>query len=70
MLEHAELVVDSGLDVFAQNVETVKRLTYPVRDPRAGYEQTIAVLAHAKRLRPEVLTKTRLMLGLGERGDE
>ncbi|MFO1401494.1 MAG: lipoyl synthase [Steroidobacteraceae bacterium] len=59
-------VVDSGLEVFAQNVETVRRLTHPVRDPRAGYEQTLAVLAHAKRHRPEVLTKTSLMLGLGE----
>jgi lipoic acid synthetase len=37
-----------------------------VRDPRAGYEQTLAVLAHAKRHRPTVLTKTSLMLGLGE----
>ena len=46
--EHVELVVDSGLQVFAQNVETVKRLTHPVRDPRASYEQTIEVLRHAK----------------------
>jgi lipoic acid synthetase len=37
-----------------------------VRDPRASYEQTLAVLAHAKRHRPGVLTKTSLMLGLGE----
>jgi len=41
-------------------------LTHPVRDPRASYEQTLAVLAHAKRHRPGVLTKTSLMLGLGE----
>ena len=61
-----ETVVDSGLDVFAQNVETVERLTHPVRDPRAGYRQTLDVLAHAKRFRPAVLTKTSLMLGLGE----
>ena len=66
VLADVETVVDSGLDVFAQNVETVKRLTHPVRDPRAGYEQTLAVLAHAKRHRPGVLTKTSLMLGLGE----
>jgi lipoic acid synthetase len=65
-----ETVVDSGLDVFAQNVETVRRLTHPVRDPRAGYEQTLSVLAHAKRHRPRVLTKTSLMLGLGEREAE
>jgi lipoic acid synthetase len=59
-------VLESGLDVFAQNVETVRRLTHPVRDPRAGYEQTIEVLRAAKNHRPGVLTKTSLMLGLGE----
>jgi lipoic acid synthetase len=68
--EHVERVVDSGLEVFAQNVETVRRLTHPVRDPRASYEQTIGVLRHAKRHRPDVLTKTSLMLGLGERDSE
>ncbi len=68
--KHVELVVDSGIEVFAQNVETVKRLTHPVRDPRAGYEQTIDVLRHAKQHRPDVLTKTSLMLGLGEEDDE
>jgi len=70
VMDHVELVVDSGLEVFAQNVETVKRLTHPVRDPRAGYQQTIDVLAHAKKHRPDVLTKTSLMLGLGERDHE
>jgi lipoic acid synthetase len=65
-LEDVQTVVDSGLDVFAQNIETVRRLTHPVRDPRAGYEQTLHVLAHAKRYRGEVLTKTSVMLGLGE----
>jgi lipoyl synthase len=59
-------VVDSGLEVFAQNVETVKRLTHPVRDPRAGYQTTLDVLAFAKQHKPQVLTKTSLMLGLGE----
>ena len=66
VLEDVETVVDSGLVVFAQNVETVRRLTHPVRDPRAGYEQTLRVLEHAKRHKPAVLTKTSLMLGLGE----
>ena len=63
-------VVDSGVDVFAQNLETVERLTHPVRDPRAGYRQTLAVLRQAKARRSEVLTKTSLMLGLGETDDE
>jgi lipoic acid synthetase len=65
-----ELLLDSGLEVFAQNVETVRRLTHPVRDPRAGYDKTLSVLAHAKRYRPDVLTKTSLMLGLGETDEE
>jgi lipoyl synthase len=63
-------VVDSGIEVFAQNIETVRRLTHPVRDPRAGYEQTLAVLAGAKRHRAGLLTKSSLMLGLGERDAE
>jgi lipoic acid synthetase len=56
--------------VFAQNVETVERLTHPVRDPRAGYQQTLDVLAYGKRYRSDVVTKTSLMLGLGETEDE
>jgi lipoic acid synthetase len=66
VIEHVRTVVDSGLEVFAQNVETVERLTHPVRDPRAGYRQSTDVLAAAKAHRPGVLTKTSLMLGLGE----
>ncbi|KTD10873.1 lipoic acid synthetase [Legionella gratiana] len=64
------LLLDSGVDVFAQNVETVERLTHPVRDNRAGYTQTLNVLAFAKHYRPDVLTKTSLMLGLGESDEE
>ena len=70
VMSDVEKVVDSGLEVFAQNVETVQRLTHPVRDPRAGYTQTIEVLRHAKAHRPDVLTKTSLMLGLGEKDAE
>jgi lipoic acid synthetase len=65
-LRDVEQVVDSGVQVFAQNLETVRRLTHPVRDARAGYEQTLAVLAHARAHRPDVLVKSSLMLGLGE----
>ena len=63
-------VVASGLQVFAQNVETVARLTRRVRDPRAGYQQTLDVLAFGKRSQPRLLTKSSLMLGLGETGPE
>lgn len=69
-LHAIEQVVDSGLEVFAQNVETVERLTHEVRDPRADYEKTLRVLKHAKQHRPQVLTKTSLMLGLGETDEE
>ena len=69
-LRAVEILLDSGIEVFAQNVETVARLTHPVRDPRAGYQQTLSVLAHGKAYRPDVITKTSLMLGLGEQEDE
>ena len=70
VMKDVETIVDSGIEVFAQNVETVKRLTHPVRDPRASYQQTLDVLAHAKRHRPEMLTKTSVILGLGETEEE
>lgn len=63
-------VVDAGLQVYAQNLETVERLTPTVRDRRAGYRRTLEVLTYAKQHRPEVFTKTSLMLGLGESEDE
>jgi lipoic acid synthetase len=66
VMRDVRTVLDSGVDVFAQNVETVRRLTHPVRDPRAGYDQTVEVLRAAKADKPAVLTKTSLMLGLGE----
>ena len=63
-----DVVVDSGVDVFAQNLETVRRLTRAARDPRAGYGQTLEVLAHAASR--GVVTKSSLMLGLGETDTE
>ena len=63
-------LLDSGLHVFAHNVETVERLQASVRDRRATYEQSLNVLAWAKKSHPQVVTKTSLMLGLGERFDE
>jgi lipoic acid synthetase len=53
-------------DVFANNVETVRRLTPVVRDARAGYDQTLGVLARMKAEFPKVVTKSSIMLGLGE----
>ena len=63
-VDAVDTVVASGVDVFAQNIETVRRLTHVTRDPRAGYEQTLDVLEHAASR--SVVTKTSLMLGLGE----
>jgi lipoic acid synthetase len=59
-------VLDAGLATFAQNIETVERLTHPVRDARAGYRQTLDVLKFAKAYALKTITKTSLMLGLGE----
>ena len=61
-----ETLLDSKLEVFAQNLETVKRLTHKVRDHRAGYDQTLEVLSYAKQYSPKTISKTSLMLGLGE----
>ena len=58
------------LEVFAHNVECVPRLDSKVRDHRATFEQSIGILKEAKRLRPEILTKSSLMVGLGETDDE
>ncbi len=60
-----EKIVDAGPDVLAHNVETVERLQRPVRDPRAGYEQSLSVLEQVDRT-ADVYTKTSLMLGVGE----
>ncbi|HUY40526.1 MAG TPA: lipoyl synthase [Candidatus Dormibacteraeota bacterium] len=69
-LRALDIVMDAAPDVFAHNVETVRRLTPVVRDRRAGYDQSLRVLDHAKRRAPERFTKTSIMLGLGEREDE
>ena len=65
-----EQVIDAKPDVIAHNVECVERLTSSVRDAKAGYRQSLDVLAHAKKYAPKTPTKTSLMLGLGETEDE
>nr|XP_014090847.1 lipoyl synthase, mitochondrial [Bactrocera oleae] len=59
-------IANSGLDVYAHNIETVEKLTPFVRDRRAHYRQTLAVLQQAKRFNPKLITKSSIMLGLGE----
>lgn len=61
-LQYAELVQKSPLDVFAHNLETVESLQRWVRDYRAGYKQSLSVLEHAKKVHPDLVTKTSLML--------
>lgn len=61
-----DTLLRSGVDVFAHNLETVRRLTPAVRDPRAKYDQSLSCLRHAKTTAPGVVTKSSLMLGLGE----
>ncbi len=62
-------VLDAGPDVFNHNMETVARLYDRVR-PQADYRQSLDVLAFARRRAPDVLTKSGLMVGLGESEDE
>lgn len=65
-----EVMVHSGLDVFAHNIECVRDLTVFVRDPRAKYDQSMEVLRHAKESNPDILTKSSIMLGFGEHDEE
>lgn len=64
--ERMHTLARSNPFVIAQNIETVKRLTHPVRDPRAGYEKTLECLKFYKTHYPHIQTKTSLMVGLGE----
>jgi lipoic acid synthetase len=59
-------VVNSGVDVLAHNIETVKRLSSLVRDRRASYEQSLKVLKIAKEINPKLITKSSILLGFGE----
>ncbi|KZZ97729.1 lipoic acid synthetase [Moelleriella libera RCEF 2490] len=71
-LDMVKIVADSGLDVFAHNVETVEALTPYIRDRRATFQQSLRVLRHAKEVRGKegIITKTSMMLGLGEQEHE
>jgi lipoic acid synthetase len=58
-------VLEAGPDVFNHNVETVERL-YPTVRPQADYRRSLGVLRAAKEIDPDVITKSGLMVGLGE----
>lgn len=67
-LQH--LLSNLELEVFAHNVECVPRLDSTVRDSRASFSQSLSILTEAKRLRPDILTKSSIMVGLGETDEE
>jgi lipoic acid synthetase len=68
--EHMDTLAKSNPFVIAQNIETVRRLTHPVRDRRAGYDQTLNALKYYKENYPHIYTKSSLMVGLGETKEE
>ncbi|AKT42440.1 lipoyl synthase [Chondromyces crocatus] len=83
-MSHVDTVVESGPDVFAHNIEVVRRLTRTIRDVRAGYDQSLEVLRRAKAKQRALskasegdgseaarrLTKSSIMVGLGETDEE
>ncbi|KAK1837121.1 lipoic acid synthetase [Podospora conica] len=71
-LDMVKVVAESGLDVYAHNVETTEALTPYVRDRRATFQQSLKVLKHVKDVKGKegIITKTSIMLGLGEQEEE
>ena len=69
-LADVDTTVDARPDVWAHNLEVVQRLQRPIRDVRCSYDQSLGVLRRAKERAPEVLTKSSLMVGIGETDDE
>jgi len=69
-LENLEKLIRENVDVFAHNVETVRRLTPQVRDRRSTYDKSLLTLKRIKEIRPTQYTKTSIMLGVGETEDE
>jgi lipoic acid synthetase len=63
-------VVEASPDVYAHNIETTRLLTPRVRDRRCGYDQSLGVLKSVKDMRPDMLTKSSIMLGLGETDED
>lgn len=68
--EPLRAILASAPNVFAHNIETVRRLTPRVRDQRCDYDQSLGVLRQAKKILPGIVTKSSLMLGLGESESE
>jgi lipoic acid synthetase len=69
-LGDVDVVLDSRPDVFAHNVEVVRRITKRIRDQRCEYDLSLGVLRHAKERAPERFVKSSIMVGIGETNDE
>src|SRR5579859_7140094 len=65
-LEAVDTTVDAGPDVWAHNIEVVERLQRAIRDVRCSYAQSLAVLSRAKEREPGGITKSSIMMGIGE----
>jgi lipoic acid synthetase len=63
-------VIDANCDIFNHNLETIERLTPVVRDRRASYRTSLQVLSTARRIKPSLVTKSGIMVGLGEAENE
>lgn len=63
-------IVDAKPDVIGHNIETIKRLQEKIRDPRANYTQSLNILKNVKKIDPEIITKSSIMVGLGEKEEE
>jgi lipoic acid synthetase len=65
-----DVTVDAGPDVWAHNIEVVRRLQRTIRDVRCSYERSLDVLRRAKERSPGTITKSSIMVGIGETDDE
>lgn len=65
-----QTLIASNPDVIGHNIETVRRLSLGLRDPRAGYDQSLHVLERVREISPQTITKSSIMLGLGEEREE
>ena len=69
-LDYVDTTVDARPDVWAHNIEVVRRLQRTIRDVRCGYDQSLRVLQRAKEREPSIITKSSIMVGIGETDDE
>ena len=69
-IDSLRMIIQSGPRVLNHNIETIRRLTARVRDPRASYEQSLSLLKKCKQITCEIYTKSSIMLGLGESENE